>query len=202
MTKPMTEQELNEARALEQAATPGPWEVAGPWPKLSVYVDNDPDDSMAPIEVCETWANYGVPPSDRARADAAFIAASRTLVPRLIAEVDRLRAELGHVEPAEEPSCHGVAVDGERCVCCGQVISAGDAVAVFYDEGREVTAHYYVCPEPSALWFVAWQYNAGGRSDTKHRPVPYEMAYAEAKRFREVNGHALTRVMVRRADRG
>jgi hypothetical protein len=67
------------------------------------------------------------------------------------AEIRRLTADLGHVEPEEEPM-HGVAVEGERCESCGRMIAVDDAVAVFYeDDGREVAMHWGPCPEPDLV---------------------------------------------------
>ena len=69
----MTDDELAAAKALCDAATPGPWEdVAG--------MLRSPDAS-----VVLRFDGY------ESEEDAAFIAASRTLVPQLIAEVERLR---------------------------------------------------------------------------------------------------------------
>lgn len=95
MTAPLTDKELAEARALEQAATPGPWESAGPWPHVTVYVAQEGDADA----ICAVWnaTNLGAPPPGEAQADAKFIAATRTLVPRLLATVDHLRAEADKV---------------------------------------------------------------------------------------------------------
>jgi len=71
----MTDDELKAARALCDAATPGPWAVS-----------NDPFSNMV-VDTDGTWvADVGIAPRD-----AAFIAAARALVPALIDEVERLR---------------------------------------------------------------------------------------------------------------
>jgi hypothetical protein len=72
----MTDEELDRLEALAKAATQGPWTV---------------DDHESAEHV------HGPGPVPAATAirheDAAFIAASRDAVPRLVAEVRRLRAE-------------------------------------------------------------------------------------------------------------
>jgi hypothetical protein len=80
MTEPMTQQELEEIRAAEQAATPGPWFVG----RYSIDTGTSrfiaypaSDDSLA-------W-NYD--------EDKEFVEMARTAVPRLLAEVERLTAE-------------------------------------------------------------------------------------------------------------
>jgi hypothetical protein len=99
MSEPLTDDELQAAKALVDAATPGPWSAL-------------PDEGM--IESCVAkiiWPRNAMNPqmgyryAEAARIGACgthaelhaadnlrFIAASRTLVPRLLAEIDRLRA--------------------------------------------------------------------------------------------------------------
>src|SRR5262245_45697328 len=87
---PITDDELAQARALCDAATPGPWRPCG--------ANNDRC-------VCGlVWANEHVPLQGEDEQpnptpdDVAFIAASRSLLPRLLDEVMRLRklvVELG-----------------------------------------------------------------------------------------------------------
>ncbi|MFN7185996.1 MAG: hypothetical protein ACK5VE_06490 [Alphaproteobacteria bacterium] len=68
----MTEQELADLDALAAAATPGPWE----------QIDSRAYSSGTGLQVCLC---------NETDADAAFIAAARTAVPALVAEVRRLR---------------------------------------------------------------------------------------------------------------
>lgn len=63
---------LQEIKAREQAATPGPWE------KLSFYICNKNKTVIAGVGV---------------RENAQFIAHARTDIPALVAEVERLMAE-------------------------------------------------------------------------------------------------------------
>ena len=90
----MTAEHLEQWRALADAATPGPW-----LPSHNVDAPSDgnwePDNPeregrgegptlVGTYRDVKAWAE----------ADAAFIAAARDAVPALLAEVDRLRAEL------------------------------------------------------------------------------------------------------------
>ena len=91
----MTEKELQEIRARAEAATEGPWE----WRKLE-YDEDDSDTEMPWLDCagddpvmdfgdCEQYyPTEGTPPNE---ADAEFIAAARQDVPKLLAEVERLR---------------------------------------------------------------------------------------------------------------
>ena len=94
----MTPAELTAARALCEAASPGPWLAS----RRHLGVETS--------QVAKDGTAYGAmmwvvepsddddPEADRMQEfdrSAAFIAASRELVPKLIAEIDRLRDELG-----------------------------------------------------------------------------------------------------------
>ena len=77
----MTQQELDALKALADAATPGPWEEvaeSGEW-----WITSASD---------ETASLYVIPDTGLMnQADVDFIAASRTAVPALLAEVERLQ---------------------------------------------------------------------------------------------------------------
>lgn len=85
----LTDDEIKAARELEQAATPGPWETADRHRTVGIFVWRRGEDQPG-----------GTPGSGYVRVarnvasapDAAFIAAARTLVPRLLAEVTERRA--------------------------------------------------------------------------------------------------------------
>jgi hypothetical protein len=93
MTELMTSAELEEIKQAEQAATPGPWR--------SVDKGNS-----VPSHAITTTAYWNQPPINICSAispktqDAAFIALSRTAVPRLLAEVSRLLAEVSRLQAA------------------------------------------------------------------------------------------------------
>ena len=96
----ITDDEIKAARALCEAATPGPWTarfdeyVIGDNVSARVSIRND---DGAWVDSERTIVNESM------RGDAAFIAASRTLVPRLLDEVERLKAALAEaVELAGE----------------------------------------------------------------------------------------------------
>lgn len=61
----------------------------------------------------EPWRPY-----EQMEADAEFIAAARTLVPELVAEVERLRAAIGRVEGLQYPVRD--ICDEYVCQSCGQ----------------------------------------------------------------------------------
>jgi hypothetical protein len=94
----MTEDDLRTIEARAEAATPGPWRqgdiAAGDLPVaggcFSVEIYGATDDPYAVLAECEH------------EADASFIAAARTDIPALVAEVRRLREALGEPAPFEE----------------------------------------------------------------------------------------------------
>ena len=77
----MTQQELDALKALADAATPGPWEEvaeSGEW-----WITSASDETASLYVIPDTWLMN--------QADVDFIAASRTAVPALLAEVERLQ---------------------------------------------------------------------------------------------------------------
>jgi hypothetical protein len=77
----MTQQELDALKALADAATPGPWEEVAESGEWWMTTATDEDGSLY---VIPDTANMN-------QADVDFIAASRTAVPALLAEVERLQ---------------------------------------------------------------------------------------------------------------
>ena len=86
----MTPERINELRALEAAATPGPWTI----------VDGEHDTTtcespLSPGTYDFVWRegwdydDYGAHPN---KADAAFIAAARTALPEALDAIERVRA--------------------------------------------------------------------------------------------------------------
>lgn len=93
--------DLTEAAALCEAATPGPW-IAVPnlgmietatakiiWPRNAIA----PDDANHPLAVAMRIGACGSHAELNAENNLRFIAAARTLVPALLAEVQRLTGE-------------------------------------------------------------------------------------------------------------
>lgn len=89
---------LDEWKAMEAAATPGPWEADGgeisqhwslpePWQRV---VQTD----VACMSYCYGGTSAGVEHT----VDAAFIAASRTVIPRLIAAVEEAQDMIAAME--------------------------------------------------------------------------------------------------------
>ncbi|MEV4159250.1 hypothetical protein [Nonomuraea dietziae] len=123
MSMPITDSELQEIDSRAQAATPGPWHVR--------FLDDDAAANLVAVstvpdtgggERWPEWDNsemvaatlvqfpkpYVASPDDRWDENAAFIAHARSDVPRLLAEVRRLRALL-------ESAHHDDADDGRSC---------------------------------------------------------------------------------------
>jgi hypothetical protein len=87
MTQPLTEQQLDDIEARAAAATPGPW-CTDSW---EIYQGTEYLPGIS-LWIGETCRGTSTPEQDR--NDAAFVAAARTDVPALLAEIRRLRAEL------------------------------------------------------------------------------------------------------------
>lgn len=93
----VTAEEIAAVKALCDRASPGPWQACGA----------QPDNACAcklvwsvPRDVPIMSANVDDAPGDP--GDVAFIAASRTLVPQLLAEIERLQAEVAAMRPVVE----------------------------------------------------------------------------------------------------
>lgn len=86
--QPITDAELDEWQALTDAAAGGPW-VAGDYYDWDVKQALNPWQTIALLTACYPEGGIGLE-----EGDARFIAASRSAVPRLIAEVRRLKEQL------------------------------------------------------------------------------------------------------------
>lgn len=89
----ITDEQLQEWERIEKAATPGPW----------VYDETEDDNGLDPVAMladghspCGVYAVNFRAPLDDQPFNGKFIAAARTALPDLIAEVRRLRAALKH----------------------------------------------------------------------------------------------------------
>lgn len=76
----MTKDELDELKKLCDEATPGPWDAKG----IRLLPDNEGCLNLPDGRDHELYGSL---------TDMKFIAASRTALPKLIAEVERLRAD-------------------------------------------------------------------------------------------------------------
>lgn len=104
---PLTDQQLAEYAALNSAATPGPWTVS-----------EDYSDVLAPDG--DQLASYWNPTS--ATRNGEFIAAARSAVPALLAEVRRLRAALEQIRHLHKDSPMGpcpVCIDADAAAAGG-----------------------------------------------------------------------------------
>ncbi|WP_108990410.1 hypothetical protein [Streptomyces coelicoflavus] len=87
MTDRLTSQQLADITARAEAATPGPW-CTDAW-EIYQGTEYQPGLSQWIGETCR-----GTTSPEQDRADAAFVAAARTDVPALLAEVRRLQDDL------------------------------------------------------------------------------------------------------------
>lgn len=90
MSQPLN---LDPIKALCAAATPGPWCLASRGEEQS-------HDSVWPADLNAEQRTALVENTDRHSGDARFIAESRAIVPALVAEIERLRAEAAEAEQA------------------------------------------------------------------------------------------------------
>lgn len=99
----MTGADVEHTKALEAAATPGPWDVLRDGPSI--------EDSAVDYSIwCEAIGDRLT--SEVGEADAEFIAHARTAVPALVAAVERVQALHFQYLPA--------AVDFDCCAHCNQ----------------------------------------------------------------------------------
>ncbi|MFC8491833.1 hypothetical protein ACFUJU_13720 [Streptomyces sp. NPDC057235] len=119
----MSEQRLAEILARVEAAAPGPWESDG----AEFY------GTLAGVLMIDLWVGETLDIDDlpQSEANAAFVAAARTDVPELVAEVQRLRLLLGAspVELSEDQ--------------LGALIDAGNgALSDYYHERQCACSEY------------------------------------------------------------
>ena len=92
----MTSEELAAIKALADAATPGPWRCVGGVVEIATPAPTkrqpNREWTVPLVLVQETDLHSGEYYAEFGVEDAAFIAAARTAVPALLAEVERLRA--------------------------------------------------------------------------------------------------------------
>jgi hypothetical protein len=115
MSAPLTPEREQEFRTLEQAASPAPWFVHPDWPGR-VFSDSLYNHHIARVTGTNPEANE------------RFIAAARQAVPELLAEVDRLRAEL-----AARPSRVEVLREAANALVAGPVDTLVSAPAAWVE---------------------------------------------------------------------
>lgn len=87
----MTTQELDALQALCDGATAGPWVIVGAY---NQFIDSAPESDDPRTIIAEAWQrNAMMDPTVQGKANLAFIAAARTAMPQLIADVRRLTDE-------------------------------------------------------------------------------------------------------------
>lgn len=120
---PPTPAELAAWQAATDAATPGPWEECPAYPqwpsangyyqKRAIFVRNAKEGRYSVGSIDTSWGaaqNTRIFTTEQlswttlkqTEANAQFIALSRTAIPRLLAEVTRLRSRVAALESAEE----------------------------------------------------------------------------------------------------
>lgn len=116
--------DLDKLKALEQAATPGPWESRKETVKSSrgrqsedYFTIHDSNGCWvvgATVDLCMATERGDQCTNDMTNEDAAFIAEARTAVPELIAEVERLQGEIKYLRGDAK---YYTTEDGEPNVC-------------------------------------------------------------------------------------
>lgn len=111
----MTNNELKLAKELCERATPGPWHTVdriwlAPGDATFVIAGHyDPHVGKAvcePLEVLE-WAEGDEPSTTQDDVNMEFIAESRELMPKLIAEVERLVRQIADLKDNRGPGWNG-----------------------------------------------------------------------------------------------
>lgn len=114
------------------------------------------------------------------RSNAAAEAEAHAMVERM------LEADLGMVEPTEEPTevvTAGIAYMGAymKCECCDADIECGDRMAIWRDSNGRLIAFAHAGPCPADLWDIHW------RTGATHGIIPgflFEEAAAFGRRLR------------------
>jgi len=96
---------LARAHTVTDAATKGPWEAVGPYIDAPAFEDG----IFAEVNMDQDGSD-----DERAPIDAAFIAASRTMLPAAVAAIEAVLAL--HERPVE-PYCADSHHDANRCPC-------------------------------------------------------------------------------------
>lgn len=91
MNDAVTEADLQNWKALAEKATPGPWKLWG----MQVMADTGTGSWHDAIPVANTSSTPRIPPRT---FNASFIAQSRTAMPKLITDNERLRARVIELE--------------------------------------------------------------------------------------------------------
>ena len=104
----MNDEQLQAIKARANAATPGPWECH--------------NDDFVVVLHDGVWHTISIPDTS---PNAAFIAAARADVPALVAEVERLRAQLAAARIASQEVYKALAAICPECGGSGEVDSGG-----------------------------------------------------------------------------
>jgi len=127
--RPLTESELAELDRLAKTATPGPWVVTNANSGWPISIDAPESRGPGAIGAVVRRRGIGCPSLPAGQANAAFIAAARQAVPRLLADLAEARKERDEAKAlAVKWQRIRTPTHGTCCTCqrCGQ----------FYDDCR------------------------------------------------------------------
>ncbi|MFD6240573.1 hypothetical protein ACFWFV_13775 [Streptomyces diastaticus] len=142
MTTPLSPEYLAEIAARIKAATAGPWCTDG----AEIYQGDEYSwDAFWVGETCRADE------ADGGTVDAAFIAHARTDVPALLAEVERLRAELAARPTGAELAASPVRPERSRWQAVADALNEIDVAGIDLD--GTIAGH--------TAWSVVWDRDAG-----------------------------------------
>lgn len=147
---PITDQYLDEIEARCNAATPGPW-VAGRGDVATIVDGYESKWIYAKDRYLAIASGYEIPNWEEVMANARFIAASSTDIPRLVAEVRRLRAELATYQSDIEAG-RLVRSNREWVPISDRLPNPGDVVEIMERLETTLEARY----EPEQNEFLPW----------------------------------------------
>ena len=120
--KPVTAEELAEIERLDREATPGPWKILGDAGRLDIVT------AQGQRRVARLRANeYGI---------AAFVAASRDLLPRLARDLATARASIRNLIESLNTAQTDRDAIGDRCLDLGRELEALRAAVRVHEERR------------------------------------------------------------------
>lgn len=156
MTDPLTPQRIAELRALEKAATPGPWRLARSDDTTIVKDDAETDGALLVCSTCPEGANYEID-YERMEKDAAYIFTLRNAAPALLDAAEALPKAQARIAELERETfalaadqCHagyGDDFGNHRCKEVDAAMAAGiregaDIVMGLINNGRTLRAEH------------------------------------------------------------
>ncbi|TXS23117.1 hypothetical protein EAO70_04930 [Streptomyces sp. adm13(2018)] len=148
----MDEQRLAEILARAEEAAPGPWESDG----AEIY------GTLAGVLMIDLWVGETLNIDDvpQANANASFIAAARSDVPELVAEVQRLQAERHSTNEALSDAAVQLRVQRDRIA---ELEAAAEKVAGFCAARAEYVDNLRGCSPSNNRDYYRWTGHAEAR---------------------------------------